>query len=123
MGKHWSASDVLEFCDLQGLLSSLGWRQGRKEGAALGAGVLCLGVEGQEFGRWAVSPPPALPFPVEGRVLALLPAFFLLSPDSEHHPLSPWKKAHRVYFQEYLNFSRASQGQNVLKKCSNTGGI
>ena len=26
----------------------------------------------------------------------LLPAFFLLSPDSVHHPLSPWKKAHRI---------------------------
>lgn len=48
---------------------------GGEEGAALGAGVRGLGVEGQEFGR-----PPALPFPVEGRVLALLPACFLSFP-------------------------------------------
>lgn len=65
-------------------------------------------------GQLCLSPLPLSP---------LRPAFFLLSPDSEHCPLSPWKKAHRVYFQEYLNFSRASQGQKVLKKCSNIGGI
>lgn len=53
---------------------------GGEEGAALGAGVRGLGVEGQEFGRRAGAPPPALPFPVEGRVLALLPACFLSFP-------------------------------------------